>query len=78
MVKKAYLYIIIIKQTIKVKQMKKLNSHIKGNISTALYQIGPNSWRVSQSYLGDTPKQLSVDYLLTLERAQQEFDKLTK
>lgn len=75
MVKKAYLYIIIIKQTIKVKQMKKLNSHIKGNISTELYQVGPNSWKVTQSIFG---KQLMRDYFLNEVRATQEFNKLTK
>ena len=55
--------------------MKKLNSHINGNISTELYQVGPNSWKVTQSIFG---KQLMRDYFLNEVRATQEFNKLTK
>lgn len=58
--------------------MKTIKNIKKGNISTSLIQIGKNSWRVSQSYLGNTPKQLNVDYFLTLERAEKEFNTLTK
>lgn len=58
--------------------MKTIKNIKKGNISTSLIQIGKNSWRVSQSYLGNTPKQLNVDYFLTLERAEREFNTLTK
>lgn len=53
----------------------KLNSNINGNITTELIQVGDNSWKVTQSIVG---KQIFRDYFLTLERAEKEFNKLTK
>ena len=58
--------------------MKTLNNIKKENISTTLSQIGPNSWRVSQTYLGNTLKQLGINYFSTLEKAENKFNSLTK
>ena len=58
--------------------MKTIKTLTKGNISTTLSQLGENSWRVSQSYLGDTPAQLSMTFYKNIDDANYSFKLLTK
>ena len=50
----------------------------KGNISTALYQLGADSFRVSQAYLGDTPAQLGMTFFKNMDEANKYYSSLTK
>ena len=58
--------------------MKTLKDNKKGNISTTLSQLGENSYRVSQCYLGDTPRQLSMTFYKNIDDANYSFKLLTK
>ena len=58
--------------------MTTIKNNRTGNISTTLSQLGENSWRVSQSYLGDTPTQLSMTFYKNIDDANYSFKLLTK
>ena len=58
--------------------MKTLKSNRTGNISTALIQLGADSFRVSQSYLGNTPAQLGMRFFENIDDATTNFNNLTK
>ena len=58
--------------------MKTLKSNTAGNISTALTQLGANSFRVSQSYLGSTSTQLGMSFFDNIDDATTNFNNLTK
>ena len=58
--------------------MKTLKSNTTGNISTALTQLGANSFRVSQAYLGNTPAQLGMTFFKNIDDATTNFNNLTK
>jgi len=58
--------------------MKTIKKEIKGNISTTLTQLGANSFRVSQAYLGDTPAQLGMTFFKNIDDANSSYNLLTK
>lgn len=58
--------------------MKNLKTLVKGNIGTELSQLGLNSFRVSQCYLGSTPSQLGITFYKNLTDANNSFNNLTK
>ena len=58
--------------------MTTIKTERKGNISTTLTQLGANSFRVSQAYLGDTPTQLGMTFYKNIDDANYSFKLLTK
>ncbi len=58
--------------------MKTIKTLTKGNISTTLTQLGANSFRVSQAYLGDTPAQLGMTFFKNIDDATTNFNNLNK
>lgn len=58
--------------------MKIIKTLKKGNISTTLYQLGENSYRVSQTYLGNTPAQLSMTFYKNIDDAKYSYKLLIK
>ena len=45
---------------------------------TKITQLGTNSYRVSQVYLGDTPMQLGMNHFNNIQDAQASYNFLTK
>ena len=58
--------------------MKIIKTLKKGNISTTLSQLGENSYRVSQAYLGNTPTQLSMTFYKNIDDAKYSYKLLIK
>ena len=58
--------------------MKTIKNIKNGNISTTLAQLGANSFRVSQAYLGNTPAQLGMTFYKNIDDATTNFNNLTK
>jgi len=54
--------------------MKTLKSNTKGNVSTVLIQLGANSFRVSQAYLGNTPAQLGMTFFKNIDDATTNYN----
>ena len=58
--------------------MKTIKTETKGNISTTLSKLGKNSFRVSQSYLGNTPSQLGMTFYKNIDDAKYSYKLLIK